>query len=299
MIKLGFIVPTRFLNMFACMSDYHLVLAHMIRDDGEYSEFYRNRSRNGDFVTLDNSSYELGDGVFDEEDLLDFAYDVEASEIMAPETFGDCDSTLGKVAEFMNELKSRDNNMRIFATAHGSSYSEYLRCIKGLVDMEVDTIGLSCRLNEPPTVTNTIFCNYTIAWTSAFVRLNLMVDVASLFASKKKVPQIHLLGLNHPCELPLQRNYDHLIRSCDSSAAYLSGLRYQTITDFNYIKPATKINFGEERILTDDEVCSIMGNIHQLKGFAGYYDINQRYTVGSNLPGSKSNSVINYTNLTS
>jgi len=76
MIDLGFIVPTMWLEQFATFSNYHLVLAHMIRDDPKYLEFYRRRSREGDFITLDNSSYELGDGVFTEQDLLDFAKEV-------------------------------------------------------------------------------------------------------------------------------------------------------------------------------------------------------------------------------
>lgn len=272
MIKLGFIVPIHHLRTFAVLSDYHLVLAHMVRDSEYYTQFYKERSDMGDFITLDNSSYEVGDGVFDEEDLIWFADAVGAKEIMAPETYRDCPSTIDKVRNFVYKIRALSPNMKIFAVAHGKTYAEYLTCINRFIDLGVDTIGLSCRLDEPPTYPNVVFCNRSQEWVRSSVRMNLMVEVATRFANMINPPKIHLLGLNHPCELAFQMRWDNYIRSNDSSAPYLSGLIHQNVNDFAYLKPTNKIDFNDDCDLEEEQYKSITANIHRLKGMCGHWD---------------------------
>ena len=70
-IGLGLICPTKYLEDFAVQSPYHLVLTHKVFEDPAYAEFYKSRAKLGEFITLDNSSYEVGDGVFTNDDLLE------------------------------------------------------------------------------------------------------------------------------------------------------------------------------------------------------------------------------------
>ncbi len=270
MIKLGFIVPTNVLGDYAIMSDYHLVLAHMIRDDPDYLAFYRTRSLQGDFITLDNSSYELGDDVFSEDELLDFAEAVGATEIMAPETYQDADSTISKAIIFMDKIRSKNEHMRVFCTVHGKSYEDYLRVIDTYLHLGVDTIGLSCRLDqEPDTGTNRIHVGHSKEWHSASVRIQLVQSIAKRLEESTNLHSIvHLLGLNHPCELAFQARLDYLVRSNDSSAAFLAGMEGQGVTDFFYEKPKAPINFYSGEVPGSTEHSQILKNISNMQFMA-------------------------------
>ena len=54
-----FITPTPRLEEYATASTHHLVLAHIYEQDEVYRAFYRERVRQGDYVILDMSAYEL------------------------------------------------------------------------------------------------------------------------------------------------------------------------------------------------------------------------------------------------
>lgn len=269
-IKLGFIVPIGVLEFYAGLSDYHLVLAHMVRDSSEYRDYYRKRSEDGDFITLDNSSYELGDGVFSEEDLLEFADAVKAKEIMAPEHYQDHEITVEKVGKFLDVIKTKNADMKVFGTIHGSSYSNYLTCLDRFLDLKVDTIGLSCRLNCMPIAYNIVACEHSTEWISSSVRMNLTMDMSARFFNMRypDVPAVHLLGLNQPCELAFQTRWD-FVRSNDSSAAYLAGCEGNNVTGFLYRKPMVKIDFYEENNLQPNQTHMIAQNINDLKELAG------------------------------
>lgn len=269
MIKLGFIVPTNVLKQYAVMSDYHLVLAHMVRDDPDYLQFYRDRSDNGDFITLDNSSYELGDDVFSEDELLEFAKAVGAREIMAPETYQDAESTMNKAKAFVDNIKSKNSDMQVFCTVHGSTYSEYLNVIDTYLELGVDTIGLSCRLDQEPKSRNRVHVGHSREWHSAMVRVRLVQDTVKMLGSSTNTNSVvHLLGLNHPCELAFQARFNFLVRSNDSSAAFLAGMEGRGVTDFFYEKPKAPINFysGEEPGST--EHAQILKNISTMQFMA-------------------------------
>jgi hypothetical protein len=270
MIKLGFIVPVNYLEQFATQSDYHLVLAHMVRDSAEYRDFYRKRAEAGDFITLDNSSYELGDNVFSEEELIDLAKAVKATEIMAPEEYLDHKETTHKVYEFLDRIRYLDEKMKVFGTIHGSSYGNYLKCMDYFLDAGVDTIGLSCRLDLIPSSWNMIVCDYSTEWLRSTVRMNLAADLSARFSNMVgKVPEVHLLGLNHPCELAFQRKWG-FIRSNDSSAAYLAGIEERSVMSFDYRKPAAKIEFGEESNHSQRRLSFVSKNLRDMKTLAGY-----------------------------
>jgi len=62
-VKVAFITPVPELERFATASDYHLVLAHICEQYPEYVEFYRERVKQGDYIILDNSAFELSGSV--------------------------------------------------------------------------------------------------------------------------------------------------------------------------------------------------------------------------------------------
>lgn len=68
------ISPTAGLERYATLSKYQFVLAHEYQ--GAYAEFYVNRKKSGDFVILDNGTYENGTPMFSPEIVEELVPDV-------------------------------------------------------------------------------------------------------------------------------------------------------------------------------------------------------------------------------
>lgn len=243
------ICPTSDLRKFAVQSNYHLALAHMVEKSSEYRNFYRERSNYGDTVILDNSSYEVGDGVYTPLDLVRIAKEIGATEIMAPELFRSGSTTATKILEFCKEV---ENDTNVFGVLHGTTMKEIFDCFKSVYSY-VSTIGFSCRLEVDD------FYKYVQTFTflnkSAERSLHRFLVVKEIFRRAEieglKISHLnfHLLGLNHVVELLWYSTDTNIagIRSCDSSCAYLNGcdgisIRKESL--LNYSKPVAYVDFG-------------------------------------------------------
>lgn len=258
-MDLGFIVPIKYLEQFAVKSTYHLVLAHVVAVSWKYRDFYRSESKLNKIITLDNSSYELGDDLYTPEDLTGFALSVNATEVMAPEHYEDGKKTYEKVAAFKDTLRSipKAAKLKIFATAHGKTLDEAFLCASKCIDLGVDTIGLSCRLN---------FFPYKTSVTTAAARLLSRKMLVEKLLVEKSSTSYHLLGLNDPRELYY---YDERIRSNDSSSAFLNGLlEVDLLGEKNYKKPVEQLDFSFGEDLRNNQAWCIYRNIAYLKKLA-------------------------------
>lgn len=264
-IGLGIICPTKYLEAFAVQSPYHLVLTHKVFEDPEYAEFYRYRARVGDFVTLDNSSYEVGDGIFNNKDLVEAASRCGASEIMAPETYLDARDTYRKVAAFIDYFDNLRIKVRVFATLHGPNIIEIMWLNKKYLQMKVGTVGISCRLDP------FYFDHANLAYKLSVGRGKIVQRLAPVVQASRWRPEYHLLGMNHPAEISFYRNIP-MIRSCDSSAAFINGLHEQSINVFDYEKPRDRVDF-DYTDLTASMRFFVNDNIEYLKKWGKRNDI--------------------------
>lgn len=260
-MDLGVIVPTKCLSTLVKGNKYHLVLAHMVEQSKEYRDFYRAESDSGSYITLDNSSYEVGDGVYTVEQLLDFADMVGATEIMAPETYLDSEDTIRKVGEFSNLVHLRDEDVRIFGTLHGKTIDDLYKCHVKFLKFGVDTIGFSCRLDVEM---HGRLRHPHVDMDRALCRVQVVNRLKEL-----KTPKVryHLLGLNHPYELTFYRDMDNLVSSNDSSCAYVHGREGVSIDDLSFTKSPSKINFSD-CFLGDIEKKIVFHNIGVLRQLA-------------------------------
>lgn len=273
-MKIGIICPTYHLESFAVKSNYHLVLAHMVEKDEDYREFYYKMSKRGDYITLDNSSYELGDDVYTPQQLIDLALAVGASEVMAPETYCNADATIEKFCTFVDIFSSVKNKgeLKIFATIHGETLMDVHRCVEAAILARVNTIGFSCRLNYPVPGYTTSPIPALDSWNKSLVRLYTVYSLRKMIDKyADKNIEYHLLGINHPMEIAYYDTigFGGVIRSVDSSCPYLNGVEGVRINDAPYIKPRYKIDFEEEEDLHFEATKLIHENIHILKGYAG------------------------------
>lgn len=254
-MQIGIITPTKYLEEFATKSRYHLVLAHMVEGNSTYRDFYKSMSERGDFITLDNSSYEMGDDIYTANDLIELAHLVGAQEVMAPEEYPDGEATVKKVEAFMKGFT--DKKLSVFATIHGKDFADAYVCFHKCVGLGVDTIGFSCRLDfrifEQP---------YNEHDGDSLQRSNVrMAFIRQVYhrAMGMKVCY-HLLGLNHPWELLFYRGMN-LIRSHDSSGPFQAGYLGSSFKDPNYKKPTLGLDFDMISHLGEREKRNINNNI--------------------------------------
>lgn len=242
-MKQGIICPVDHLKDFAVLSDYHLVLAHIVEKSEVYRNFYKNLS-DEHFITLDNSSFEVGDGVYSPDDLVCIANQVGADEIMAPEVFEDGIATAKNIINFCSVIKRCNPIMGVFGTLHGMTMKEIINCFLEVYKL-VDTIGFSCRLSvkdfEVP-----VSKSRGLSWKKSIERFCIVKELFRYIENEGlnvSHLEFHLLGLNHPLELSW---YDKSIRSCDSSCAYANGYDGRSLKSALsklYEKPKEKLDF--------------------------------------------------------
>lgn len=270
-MKLGIISPVKYLHSYSSQSTYHLVLAHMVEQSEPYRQFYRNRSNSGDFITLDNSSYEIGDDKYTPMQLIEIARSIGASEVMAPEHYLDSKTTVNKVANFVEQIKKRDTKIGVFATVHGKTIEDVVWCHDECAKLGVDTIGLSCRLDyQTDHHLVSPWTDYSRSPHGTFRRSYVRFNTYYRITQRKNYPKpkvYHLLGMNHPIELGFYKS-EKAIRSCDSSAMFMCGWLDINLKDLMYTKPSVKLNFFLEEGLTQQQHLKILDNIEFMKGIA-------------------------------
>lgn len=261
-MDVGIICPIAHLDAFAVRSNYHLVLAHMVERSAKYREFYKRMSDRGDYITLDNSSYEVGDDVYSPDQLIEFAMSVGAKEVMAPESAGDADSTMKKVMEFVRHFRSiKGNSMKVFATIHGSSLKDIIRCHNFFIGL-ADTIGLSFRLDPQPKTNFVRHPNTTVD-----LALSRVQTIHYLIPFMKSEVRYHLLGLLSPFELTFYSKFG-LIKSNDTSSAFVHGFHGIDVSDWAFEKLDSKLDFYRKNI-NHHQMRLISENITTLKELAG------------------------------
>ena len=142
-MRVAIIAPTPLLKEYAVLGDnYHLTLAHQILEGGEYLNFYRQRRVLGDYVILDNSAHEFGEG-------LNLGRLATAIQLLAPQEvvlpdrvfFGD--DTLALSTEAYQYLAPKYSSLRLMGVPQGRTRQEYFCCLEGLVDLGVTALGVS------------------------------------------------------------------------------------------------------------------------------------------------------------
>lgn len=134
------IAPTGLIRRY-CTTGYHLVLAHLVLQDEEYAELYREVPG---FKILDNSVIELGRPLSTDE-LLEAAKKVNADEIVIPDYIKDADKTIDSAYKYGEEL----TGYKLMAVPQGQDPREWYRCYKTLQDLPfISTFGIPKSLKE-------------------------------------------------------------------------------------------------------------------------------------------------------
>ena len=203
-MKVAVIAPVPLLERYGAITDYHLVLTHLVLRDNYYTQFYQRRKRKGDYLILDNSLIELGEAM-SISDVLRAAELVQPDEIVLPDKFKDGPATLELIKQTLKELP-KDLPYKLMAVPQGKDLHEWLECYNEILNLErIQVIGI-------PKVTQT----YTIG----------RAGLTTLLSQKNIIDHgrdYHLLGVwENPFEIALQARH-YWIRGVDTSIAVLCG----------------------------------------------------------------------------
>lgn len=178
-MKHAIIAPVALLERFSTQSDYHLVLCHDMAKFPKYREFYSKRRKAGDFIILDNSAHELGEGAHLNDLILEID-ELLPNEVVLPDRLFFGDDTVEGSREAAQILRKKyGTSIRLMGVPQGRTSFEWDQCCEILIrDIGVDTIGISK--------------DYEV-WPGGLQhRVTRTVQMAHLW--ENKYTQIHLLG---------------------------------------------------------------------------------------------------------
>jgi len=227
------IAPTALLERYASLTNYHLVLAHLVLGNKTYREFYKTRAAQGDFITVDNSLIELGKPMPLKE-VIEAAKLVDAQEIILPDFFRNCAATLKVTVEAYKEvLASPDfTRFKLMAVPQGSSALSWFYCYWVFSQIAgIDTLGIAKH-------------------TETFCKGGRPALLGALVATESRafMKEHHLLGCwSDPTEVRKVSQRFKWLRSVDTSIAVLAGLEGKPFPDpikgIGFERPEKPLNF--------------------------------------------------------
>lgn len=142
-MKISVIAPIPLLEKYSSLSDhYHLVLTHLVHQSPKYKEFYRQCGKRGDWILLDNSAHELGAGEGTSM-IISAAEAIGANEVILPDRLFFGEDTYERSFETAMKIRYRLPDVRLMGVPQGRTVNEYDRCLRRLLSLGIDAIGIS------------------------------------------------------------------------------------------------------------------------------------------------------------
>ena len=195
-MRAALISPVEFLNEVQPFSDYHLALTHRVIYDRRYQDFYRERSKKGDFIILDNSALENKAKSHPLKDVVLAAVLIKPSVVILPDFLFDSDRTLDELENALLSPQLRFMrrvipDIKLCAVVQGVDKDDWLECFHILNDSKngIDILGV-------PMLTTHLFG-------SRYEALRRI--------SRRIKKQVHLLGFWHDVpleEIKREREFD-------------------------------------------------------------------------------------------
>jgi hypothetical protein len=239
--KFGYIAPVEYLDLIPESADFHLILAHLLKDK-KYAAFYKEKADRGDVIICDNGAFEFKRSL-DPEPLMKLIKDsgVKPTYVVAPDyPFEPWSVTYDSTVAFIEMAKDEDYKIMAVPQSEKGNYKGWLECYKRLSRLDgVEVIGMSilgipnafCELTGTDDIaTNRIFA-------TAYMLENGMVDSSVSH---------HYLGLGDgPREILTQRALG-VMDTNDSSSPFWHGIHGILLDD-----SATGLVDGKSKIEVD------------------------------------------------
>lgn len=212
------IAPTAYLQDYATQSSMHLVLAHLVNEDGKYVDFYANRT---EFKIMDNGAFELG-ASFEPDLLIELARQCKADAIVLPDyPFMSAQKTVDAAAKLIPIVKEAGFKTMFVPQSQTGDWKDWTEAYSWASwNDDIDIIGMSI-LGIPNALPHIPKAYARVVGTEILQRMNM-------FNFNK---YHHYLGLNAgpALEIPALINMKAL-DSCDSSGPVWAGICGQMYT---------------------------------------------------------------------
>lgn len=157
MTEVALMAPTSLLPHVQPLSRYHLVLAYKVIYDYKYQEYCRQRSKDGDYVILDNGAVEKGGRSVPMKDIVLAAILIKPTLIVLPDFLFDSRRTLNELetalrSPHMKFLRRVHPDAKLCAIVQGVDERDWMECFHILNDSGngIDVLGV-------PKITGQIF----------------------------------------------------------------------------------------------------------------------------------------------
>lgn len=198
----------------------YFALAQFVLKYPHYADFYKQKSREGSFVVLDNGAAE-GSLVSDNE-LLEAIHMINPSEVIAPDVFYQAQPTLQRLETFLQLLRDNKIDVPVQAVPQGSCMKEWLDSYEEMTNNKlVATIGLS--------KFGMVKC-FKEQTHSDLVSVNRQYCIEYLTQHDMLKKPMHLLGMQTPFEYVKYRG-NNFVRSTDSCLPVLTAVKGIVFTD--------------------------------------------------------------------
>lgn len=250
-----YIIPPRAHLELMDLGDRYFCLAQQYKKDANYRQFFKERVKQGKWVTLDNG---VGDHDFvSQDELFTIMKDLQPSEVIPLDVLKDGDQTFKNTVEFILRMKKENlSTIDVLACPQGDIFDEWMDCYIKLSNLsEVKTIGMS-KLAIP----------WVISRSNNDENIgrdrNKMVDILTQEGLLRK--SLHFLGAGEFDEFKHYKN-NPFVRSTDSCFTVWSA--YNNIKfDHNFKRIPTPKNyfglkFNEKQLSLSKENIEIFKNL--------------------------------------
>lgn len=249
------------LDHFATLSNIHLCLCKWVRKGNYYTRFYKNLSRQGHYVILDNNVYEDGKAASVDE-ILTKAKLVGAHEVIAPDVLHNREANYKSITSFLSTLSSKEKGtykVMGVVQAKQNNPSDWVKAYKDLCKTPIDVVGLSC-LGVPYSFAR--FCRTDCVAATRRAAISLLLKYEFFDYEKEH----HCLGLGRLASELSWLDKTGIIRSCDSASPYYLGkmnIRYGV----NRLPRQKPHDHDFDTPLTDEQRRNVYYNISHLGNY--------------------------------
>ena len=227
-MKFCHISPTKHLSDFCEQQTHHLLLAHLIENDPEYTQWYASRKSSNNVYIMDNSAFEMykqGREMYPTDNLIEMGTRVGADYIVMSDYPSEPGKKTVEAAELLGpKLKEQGFGTFFVPQSRIGDIEDYIATFAWAASSRiVDYIGVS--ILGVPNAYGVEKDNKLQRFMSRWRMMTELEDRGILNLARRNGKKIHFLGMvDGPNEIPLCYPHFH-IDTWDSSAAVWAGLR--------------------------------------------------------------------------
>ena len=244
-------VPRCLLTASPEFNSYDYLLPHLLDQDEEYLQYFRDAKNKGRYIIMDNSLHELGKA-YDHERLQYWIEELKPDEFIVPDVWMECHKTAAQ-AKYWKQFTYPENT-KLTAVIQGKNKNEAYLCANLLQNLGYKKLCVS----YGATWYNDFFPHTNPDMGKALGRVRFVQGLLQL--RQMKDIKFHLLGCSIPQEFGWYDNHPQ-IESIDTSnpiMAALDGTRYteQGLTT----KPKANMNDNFEIDFKDVDYQNVLYN---------------------------------------